>query len=218
MVGNLVDTSSIESGTKINVSIDSSCLSSLPGGAWTLTPHQQLADMDWEDVAESVRAERMRGSLASLSTKGHLNDDFAYLQSTGDVQQSGGDHDGTCPAPMDTDQLNTKRATIVIDTNALISHLSLLERALAAFNSLTDVDSTGAPVLEVQALVPWIALNELDSLKSSEKPSLAAAARHALQRLKVLMLIRDAGFHGQAAVEHKAVSRIIRHRVILLEK
>lgn len=164
--------------------------------------------MDWETLAADLQAERAGGALASARGPGALGEEFAYLQTPA---ASPGFAPAPTPAqgaPMDTDRPSVYRVTVVVDTNALISHLALLERALEAYNSVAAGAATGeqaGPALEVQALVPWIVLNELDRLKGSDRSGLRFAARNALQRLKVLMLLRDAGFRGQTAAEFKEV-------------
>ncbi|KFM26171.1 hypothetical protein F751_4664 [Auxenochlorella protothecoides] len=79
-------------------------------------------------------------------------------------------------------------------------------RLLLALAAAADPPSAAreSRSLEVQALVPWIVLNELDRLKSSPDGGKAAAAAHALQRLRLLLMTRDAGIRGQTAAEHAA--------------
>lgn len=55
--------------------------------------------------------------------------------------------------------------------------------------------------------VPWVVLNELDSLKDRGKPAQSEAAHRALRRLRVLITERDSCVRGQAAAEHAQVSR-----------
>lgn len=87
----------------------------------------------------------------------------------------------------------------MVDTNILLSHLTFTERT---FERLAG----GAPALEVQLLVPWVVLNELDRLKDGGRAAQAEAARRALRRLRALTTERDGYCRGQSAAEHEKAS------------
>lgn len=163
--------------------------------------------MDWESMAAELKKERSAGVLSAAPAAGRLLPDFPELAAA-----------AAGPEPMELEEAlpvtlaagggATARALIVVDTNVLISHPATLERLLHALAAAADPPSAAreSRSLEVQALVPWIVLNELDRLKSSPDGGKAAAAAHALQRLRLLLMTRDAGIRGQTAAEHAAVS------------
>ncbi|RMZ56732.1 hypothetical protein APUTEX25_002821 [Auxenochlorella protothecoides] len=161
--------------------------------------------MDWESMAAELKKERSAGVLSAAPAAGRLLPDFPELAAA-----------AAGPEPMELEEAlpvtpaagggATARALIVVDTNVLISHPATLERLLHALAAAADPPSAAreSRSLEVQALVPWIVLNELDRLKSSPDGGKAAAAAHALQRLRLLLMTRDAGIRGQTAAEHAA--------------
>ncbi|KAL6777186.1 hypothetical protein ACKKBF_B20495 [Auxenochlorella protothecoides x Auxenochlorella symbiontica] len=161
--------------------------------------------MDWESMAAELKKERSAGVLSAAPDAGRLLPDFPELAAA-----------AAGPEPMELEEAPpgtpaagggaTARALIVVDTNVLISHPATLERLLHALAAAADPPSAAreSRSLEVQALVPWIVLNELDRLKSSPDGGKAAAAAHALQRLRLLLMTRDAGIRGQTAAEHAA--------------
>lgn len=161
--------------------------------------------MDWEETVAKLNADRQTGSLVK-PTKDLEFEEYQFEQNGFDA------------SPMDYDVSNAVgdmaylsdvvRVVVVIDTNVLLSHLTVTERI---FSRLMDK----APAMEIILLVPWIVLCELDKLKDHKHERiLADAARFALRRLRLLISQRDSFVKAQSSMEH---ARMAKHADGLLE-
>jgi rRNA-processing protein FCF1 len=178
-------------------------LTTQPAGAEE--PEEEVIMMDWEETVAKLNADRQKGSLVQ-PTKVLEFEEYQI------------DQNGFDATPMDYDVSNAigdltylsdvVRVVVVIDTNVLLSHLTVTERI---FSRLMDK----SPAMETLLLVPWIVLCELDKLKDHKHERLLAdAARFALRRLRLLISQRDSFVKAQSSMEH---ARIAKHADGLLE-
>jgi PIN domain len=72
----------------------------------------------------------------------------------------------------------------VVDTNILVTYITILERILELQRSRdmeTLMESAGLPAFKIFIVVPYVVLGELDHLKNKKggaKPTLSAACCH----------------------------------------
>jgi rRNA-processing protein FCF1 len=152
-------------------------------------------DMDWEMTVKNISDLRIRDQVGLKSDL--LMSDFP-LSELEAVKPM--DYDAIT-RPLDVHNIHI---VVILDTNVLLSHFSLLERTFQELLAAESDSTQECQVFEIMALVPWVVLNELDHFKSLEDHQ-GSSARYALKRIKILATKRDSFLHLQNGSQHQQV-------------
>ncbi|CAG9466263.1 unnamed protein product [Pedinophyceae sp. YPF-701] len=175
------------------------------GDAQTAHVHPESSDVEMTEVELGVLEE-----LAQARSSGELSAD-ALAAAQCELQ---------LPVPMEIDTA-PRRLLFVVDTNVLLSNLSLV--TTIASGRPAEENLSDAPAVSV--IVPWTALQELDRLKTesgvggscdTRKREVSALARAAIRTLSDSMTHGAghasngaSGIFGQSMADYAAAERIV---------
>ena len=154
-------------------------------------------DMDWEMTVKNISDLRIRDQVGLKSDLLKSEFPLSELEAVKPM-----DYDAIPQSlPLDVQNIHI---VVILDTNVLLSHFSLLERTFQELLATECASTQECQVFEIMALVPWVVLNELDHFKSLEDHQ-GSSARYALKRIKMLATKRDSFLHLQNGSQHQQV-------------